>query len=141
MKNKDATKDKEEDRMSKRKVSGLPSCSVWISLDYFRQQTEDKGETGEVGAKCRQTRGKKGGGNKKPCGMKMALWHQFSWQPENCAACSMHKCKHAPEGAKGGERDEGREEILSLSMCRGGKIEWAERMEAACYDRNGAQES
>lgn len=79
--------------------------------------------------------------NLSPCGMKMAPWHQFSRQSENCAACSMHKCKHALEGAKGGERDEGKEETLSLSTCRGGKIEWAERMEAACYDRNGAQES
>lgn len=87
-----------------RKASSLPSCFVWISLDASRQQTEE-GKGGGLtrrGERWRQTRGmtclhKKGKEirNLNYCGMRMALWHQFSWQPENSAACMLAHCANA----------------------------------------------
>lgn len=54
------------------------------------------------GERWRQTRGmtclhKKGKEirNLNYCGMRMALWHQFSWQPENSAACVLAQCANA----------------------------------------------
>lgn len=122
-----------------RKASSPPSRFVWISLDASRQQTEKEGGGGMTrgGERRRQTRGmtclhKKGKEirNLNYCGMRKALWHQFSWQPENSAAClpacAVRKRKQAADEGRGWRKRRRREwrraeKIITVQQCSGKK--------------------
>lgn len=57
------------------------------------------------------------------CGTRMALWHQFSWQPENSVACMPARCANASSAADEGRREENKggwkKKIVTVQQCSG----------------------
>lgn len=115
---------KRRERKAERTALSLPSCFEWISsvglstanrrkrggsLAMGGEKWRDRWE----GVSCLHERGEQIR-NLNHCGMRKAFWHQFSWQPENYAACSIHTCKQnvAGDGGREGPRDEERGKLL-----------------------------
>lgn len=101
----------------KRKVEEGIASPILLWMNFIRRfataNRKRKGGGLTIGGeRWRQTRGmtclhKKGKEirNLNYCGMRMALWHQFSWQPENSAACMPAQCANA-SGLRMKEREE-----------------------------------
>lgn len=128
---------KQRGQTEKGREEGIKS-PISLCMNFIRRFTTANrkrkgGGMTRGGERRRQTRGmtclhKKGKEirNLNYCGMRKALWHQFSWQPENSAAClpacAVRKRKQAADEGRGWRKRRRREwrraeKIITVQQC------------------------